>query len=300
MASSWIFLDAAAQSTVALAMTSGQTTAVLASSAAFGNPTGGQQTPLIILDAGNGSWNPLNPLATPYEYVYETGNVPGTNTITFVRAQGNTTAKAFSAGAIVAAVPLAEMFADDGTGAFARVDRLVYQPNLAQVPIKIAEVLSPAGTWTINPLPTGFRHLVVEWYARGDTAATSVSLSMRFNNISTGTYDTLYMQALGTVETAPGTLTATAAALGDIPAASATANYFGIGRAQINYYTSAVGNKLVLSNAVMSYADTVASMFNEVIQTKWRTTATPITRLDIFAASGALVAGSLLTLYGIP
>src|SRR5205809_7809241 len=51
-----------------------------------------------------------------------------------------------------------------------------------------------------NPLPTLFRHLSVSWYARSDTAAVSTGIAMRFNNISTATYD--YQEVSGAGATA--------------------------------------------------------------------------------------------------
>src|SRR6266566_7780434 len=56
--------------------------------------------------------------------------------------------------------------------------------NWGTVPVKIDDQLLGAGAASItflNPLPTGFRHLLVEWYARGDAAAATIDLFLRLN-----------------------------------------------------------------------------------------------------------------------
>jgi hypothetical protein len=173
------------------------------------------------------------------------------------------------------------------------------------VPIKWDDQLlaAPATTITfLNPLPTtGFRHILIEWYARGDTGAVNVGVQMRLNNISTATYDNVQVfNNSATTAAAAETLGATSMQVGTIPANSATANYFGIGEAKIWYYNGAVGNKIVSAVSNESLADTTTNQLAHQFTGKWRTTATAVTRVDLIAAAGNFVTGSLFTLWLLP
>jgi len=171
------------------------------------------------------------------------------------------------------------------------------------VPVKIDDQLlgAPAASITfVNPLPTGFRHLLIEWYARGDTAAVSTNLNLRFNNISTATYDYETLRGNSATASAFDAQAQTAATLGGIPASTATANYFGTGQARIFHYQGTVGNKVVISNSTYFTSDAAGGDFAESWNNKWRTTGTAITRIDLLAAAGNFIAGSLFTLWGIP
>jgi hypothetical protein len=173
----------------------------------------------------------------------------------------------------------------------------------ATVPVKIDDQLlaAPAASITfLNPLPTGFRHLLIEWYARGDSAVTVQGIQLRFNNISTATYDFTFTRGTNNVASSGFTAAQTALVLGAIPGLNATAAYFGQGSARVQHYNGAVGNKLVVANSYMMSADTAGTDFNDQYSGKWRTTATAVTRLDLLPAAGNFVTGSLFTLWGIP
>lgn len=151
-----------------------------------------------------------------------------------------------------------------------------------------------------NLLPTGFRHLLVEWYARGDSAAVSQSLIMLFNNDGGANYD--YSRTVGGNNTITNTTSVgqTSALVSDFPAANATANYFGSGEVKISHYQSAVGNKQYRGYSLHDSDNTAANNDAEWLAGKWRTTGTAITRLDLKANAGNFVVGSLFTLWGLP
>lgn len=172
-------------------------------------------------------------------------------------------------------------------------------------PVKLDEQLlaSTASSVTfVNPLPTGFRHLAIEWYARGDTGSVNTAVTLRFNNDSAANYDWQSFDQQGTSTTVPTEhLGDTGIGIGQVPAASATANYFGQGRAEIYYYQSAVGNKLAMSDGAWAESNltgAAARLMNRC--GKWRTVGTPVTRLDLLPAAGHFIIGSLFTLWGIP
>lgn len=193
----------------------------------------------------------------------------------------------------------------------------IVPPGGGSVPIKIDDILVgtdpryPAATAQItflntsnvgtNLLPTGFRHLLIEWYARGDTVALTTSLNLRFNNISTNTYDWQNQQFRGTAAVAPTEgLTTSLIQLAVIPAASATTNYFGSGEVKVRHYTGTVGSKPVIGSSQYSLDDSTNDQIAAIFNGKWRTTATAITRVDLIPGAGNFLAGSLFTLWGIP
>jgi hypothetical protein len=154
-----------------------------------------------------------------------------------------------------------------------------------------------------NPLPTipAYDNLEIAYYARGDTAAATTTISIKFNNVATATYDwqTVFNNAAATAAAAEF-FAQNSIQLGTIPANTATAGYFGIGRFIIPNHAGNVGNKSISGQSF--YADTDATLHNQVhnVAGKWRTTATPITRIDLIPGAGNFVTGSLFTLRGWP
>lgn len=171
------------------------------------------------------------------------------------------------------------------------------------VPVKIDDQLLGAGAASItfvNPLPTGFRHLLIEIYARGDTAATNVRVVIKFNNDSAANYDTQEYYASAATNNPSESLGVANPQPALIPANTATANYFGVASIRIPHYQSTVGNKVAISEWGMASANTTGTGFRGMTMTKWRTAGTAITRIDLSPLAGNFVAGSLFTLWGIP
>lgn len=182
-------------------------------------------------------------------------------------------------------------------------------PNSAYstVPVKIDDQ-TPSGvstfTFAPNPLPTTFRHLLIEYTGRSDSAAANVFVQLRFNNDSTANYDwdDFFTGTSGASPTTEESLGATFIRIGIISAATNTAGYFGFGEAKIINYQGTSSNKGVFSrggwgesNATGAAARIFLGGFG-----KWRTTNTAVTRLDVSLSAGNFVAGSLFTLWGIP
>lgn len=172
------------------------------------------------------------------------------------------------------------------------------------IPVKIDDQLlggsAASVTFAPNPLPTGFRHLLIEWYARGDTAATSAGVQLRFNNDTAANYDNQTLRGTAATASAAENLGATSIKIGSIPANTATANYFGQGSCKVFHYNGTTGNKLATGDSFIFTANTTGTGFTDRNDGKWRTAATAITRLDIFPSAGNFVAGSVFTLWGIP
>lgn len=257
---------------------------MLVSSAAFAVPSTGQQYEVRIDDTGTAG-------STTFEIVYVTANNTGTNTLTWTRGQDGTSPHNFAAGATVTTTvgnaTLVGMFP-------VKLEEQLVGGGAAHDPA------APAASITFyNPLPTGYRHLEIEWYARGDTAATSTGILLRFNNDSAANYDTQKLWGNAATTTAAESLAATSIAAADMPANTATAAYFGTGRILIPHYAGTTGNKTAVSNYGYFTANTTGTGFSQQNIGKWRTTATAITRLDLIPAAGNFASGSLFILRGM-
>jgi hypothetical protein len=161
---------------------------------------------------------------------------------------------------------------------------------------------SPTGTTFafLNPLPTGYRNLRIEWQARGDTAAASTQIWLRFNGDAAGNYDFQSIEGSGATAAAGEGLAQLAIIIGEMPAGTSTAAYGGGGTVIVPNYAGAVFNKVAVANFGMFTANTTGTGSSKQRIGKWRTTATAITRLDVSAQAGSFVTGSIFTLYGDP
>jgi hypothetical protein len=166
--------------------------------------------------------------------------------------------------------------------------------------VKIAEsVLGVAAASVVfSSIPSTYRHLLLEWYARGDTAAASTNILLRINNDAAANYDWQRMLAAAATQTDSESLGATSIYCGDIPANTATAAYFGGGAIDVPGYASTTGGKIVIVRNFAMTANTTGTGTVYVTGGKWRTTATAINRLDLLPGAGNFAAGSIFSLYG--
>lgn len=250
-------------------------------------------------------------------YALVTGNNTATNVLTWTEGVDGTSAIALGASSTITEVITKQVI----TATMVRLDTGVSQTltgplivpysgtastaatSWGSSPVKIDDQLlaSTASSITfVNPLPTGFRHLSIEWYARGDAAVTSTGIAMLINNDTGANYDFQRLRGTAAVASALEGLGGNQLAIGNIPAASATANYFGTGEARVNYYAGATGNKNVTARSNLWTGNGSGAGFTEIYHGKWRTTGAAVTRIDLLPSSGNFVAGSLFTLYGIP
>ena len=157
--------DAGAQSTCASPITNSQTTVTLVSASGFPALLAGGQLSVIILDSGNLAFSAVNPLATNYEY-QPINNITG-NVLTFGPGGGGasraayagTTPKAYSAGATIAVISLAED----------------YQ---ASAPWKFAEQTPSSGSSFSQNVPSGFNAIDIIYSFSCSVANTSLLLQL--------------------------------------------------------------------------------------------------------------------------
>lgn len=258
-----------------------------------------------------------NPALTITELVLCTAVNVGANQTTVVRAQEGTGASAFGINSTGGNALTAQMLTD----AFVRLDTalsqaltgpLVIPPTLGgaaaptgygSMPVKLAETLlaAPAASISWTSIPATFRHLEADLYARGDTAAVNTRVNARINNDSAANYDAQENRWDGGTSFLAESLGVTSFQVAFIPAATATANYYGSATLFCKHYAGTTGNKQI--NSVGNWAESNianASCRSFAYNGKWRTAGTAINRLDLIPAAGNLVAGSLGTLWGHP
>lgn len=285
-------MDAAAQSTCASAINNTQTSVTLLSASGFATPVNGQQFGVVILDSGNSSYSAANPLATPYEYQQVNG-VSG-NVLTFGPGGGaaarssfaGTTPKSYFAGATIAAALLAE---DLNAGFLVKLDERLLSTT--------ASLTFPAS----GTLPTGFRHLLLEYQMRGDTASINVEMFLRFNGDSGVFYGSQRTNNSGTGGVVNQEQTAsTGIRSWYISAASAAAGAAGWGRIWIPWYQSALWKTCRIDNSFFNAASlpSSAQIANDMTNGVYISTAA-ITSITILPGSGNLATG-IVTLSGIP
>jgi hypothetical protein len=158
---------------------------------------------------------------------------------------------------------------------------------------------APAASFDVTGISAAFTHLMLVGYLRGDTASITDSAIARLNNDSAASYDSERLQGSVTTASAVEGIGGTSVTLGVIPAANATAGYFGAVFGILPAYTNATGDKPVLAPFWSGIANTTTNQFVGVGGGKWRTTATPVSRLTILPGSGQFVTGSRFSLYGI-
>lgn len=151
---------------------------------------------------------------------------------------------------------------------------------------------------TVSGIAAGYHNLVLSAYMRGDTAATSVGVLLRFNNDAAGNYDyeNLIAQAAGT--TASEGLAQGGLRVATIPAASASASKFATLGVDVPAYDETTGHKSVAARAGGATGTTTTLIYIELSGGTWRSTAA-ITRVDLVPTAGSFVAGSRLDVYGM-
>jgi hypothetical protein len=285
--------DAAAQSTVAGAITAVQTTITLVSATGFPAILGGGQQSVTILDSGNPNWNASTPLATPYEY--QQVNAISGNVLTLGPGGGaaarssfaGTTPKSFFAGATVAATLLAE---DIVASAPWKYDE--------QMPTTASVTIPASGSIPASYLGVAWRHIQIRWTARDTSGNNSDSLTMQFNGDAGANYDQQVLTVNGSTNTAAQNLATTSCRVGFLPGATTGATILSAGRIEIVNYASTTVRRYVEAFCTQNSAGITFGF--EVDAASWRNTSAAITSIVLQPAAGSFGSNSLFTTYLIP
>jgi hypothetical protein len=133
---------------------------------------------------------------------------------------------------------------------------------------------------------------------RCTTAAVAESVLLRMNNDSGANYDDRRLYGNSGGAGASGTTAGTSMTIGQLAAANATAGRAGQLDGMLHNYASAVFDKIVVTR-YGEHGDTASDLLAAVTSGIWLSTAA-VTRLTFFPTANNFLAGSRLTLYGLP
>jgi hypothetical protein len=149
------------------------------------------------------------------------------------------------------------------------------------------DLTSISGSWT---------HLMLLAYVRSNSANSLDNAWLRFNNDSGSNYDYEYVRDVGGLNASEG-LAQSKLIVGDTEGGNAPANKFSAIEVYIPNYSNATNHKVALARASGQAAGP-----DPVTHTSagfWRSTSA-ITRVTLLPSSGSWVAGSNVSLFGLP
>jgi hypothetical protein len=150
---------------------------------------------------------------------------------------------------------------------------------------------------TFSSIATTWRDLVVVVRGRGSTAAVAVNMVLQFNGDTGANYDYEYINAQNTTLGGAGTVATTSAFIGQITAASGTANVAGSCRAEILDYRGTTFQKAGTFHSNGKSGTTTSTIIPWLGIFNWRSTSA-INAVKVFPAAGAFVDNSVVSLYG--
>lgn len=158
------------------------------------------------------------------------------------------------------------------------------------------QTISTPGAITFSSIPQTFTHLQVRLTCRSDFAGAAAANFIRFNGDSGSSYPYHFLLGDGSSASSSGTTAGTVGFLGNMSAATSTANVFTNCIADILDYTNTNKNK-TLRNLQGYDANGSGQVY--LASTLWLSTAA-ITSILLVSGGGAnYVAGTRADLYGI-
>jgi len=169
----------------------------------------------------------------------------------------------------------------------------------ALVPIQtILPLTAVSATLQFSNIPqTGFRNLRLLIAGRGDTAATNITIALQASGDAGSNYDWGGMFSAATVSAEAETFGASAARIGLLPAATATAGRMGTVEVRIPSFTNTVFHKALSSTNSVALSSTSTNLQLHQFVGVWRSTAA-VTSLTITASAGNFDVGTYACLYG--
>jgi hypothetical protein len=230
------------------------------------------------------------PLTTNAEIVRVTNRA--TDTLTITRAQESTSARTVVVGDQIMAAWTAKFATDIAADIAAAV--------AAPAVTVISDTGFLAGTsasFDFSSIPATYSHLRVEYFGRGDTAATNVTCNLKINNDTGANYDQQSLLANASTASAAEAFGATTLAVGLFPAATAPANVFARNLLEVPFYRSA-NNKVIYYLANHKHGTSTGNMWIQSRSGFWRSNSV-IDRITLTPSAGNFAAGSRAILYGI-
>jgi len=179
--------------------------------------------------------------------------------------------------------------------------RTAWEPYSAPLfigpPVVFEYVCTGSETSVIVPFPAGFRDIELQIDGRGTTAAATIDILCRINGDTGANYDMQLGQFSNTSPSAFAQVGATAAYIGDLPAASATAGLGGQLNAVFGNYGRTTFHKTCVGLDFAPSGTSTSTLTGKPIFNKWRSTAA-IASATVFPSAGAFAAGTVITATG--
>lgn len=155
-----------------------------------------------------------------------------------------------------------------------------------------------AANVTFSAIVATYRDLLVRVRGRGDKVASLVDIRMQFNTDTGNNYHFEDIHSYSTGTNFTQTVSTSSLYIGDIPAASATANYAGSIMALVNDYRGTTFFKSSMSQFANSLGTGTFTQGAGIFGGEWISTAA-ITAVKVFPGSGNFVDGTVVSLYGL-
>ena len=154
---------------------------------------------------------------------------------------------------------------------------------------------------TFSSIPGTYRHLVIQWMARGDVAATETDLYLQFNGDTAANYDSETYTFSGTTTASIGISERIATAgprIGDVAGSTAVGSSASGGTIVIPNYAGTTFQKLATATCTIKRAASTGNLVTELDSEWWRSSAA-INAALLKPGSGNFVAGSTFQCYGM-
>lgn len=155
-----------------------------------------------------------------------------------------------------------------------------------------------AASVSFSSIPATYRDLLVRVRGRGTKAAAFVDIRIQVNGDTGGNYDIETQQANNTTNTNFANAAQTSWYIGNLAAASATANVADSIEAILFDYRGTTFQKSGQYRATLKTGTAAANLFNECGSLWWRSTSA-INAVSVFPSGNAFVDGTVVSLYGL-
>ena len=154
-------------------------------------------------------------------------------------------------------------------------------------------------SFDFTAIPATYSKLILDLYARGDTAATNVAVNMICNNDGSALYDRITSNIHHSGVLATGeTLAGTNIQIATIAAAAAPASAFDLMKLEIPGYGNTNVHKVLQAQFGLKLAATTTNLYvSNVIA--WYRSTNAISRLTLTPAAGNFAQYSTARLYGV-
>lgn len=160
-------------------------------------------------------------------------------------------------------------------------------------------LLSGAGaSFDFTGIAATYTSLTCILYCRGDVAATTTPVLLRFNNDSGTNYDWELLNAAAAAASAGEGIGATSVQIADAVGSTGPANAFTSSIITVPQYAGTTGQKCAYSYGGDKTTVLSGGTFVRVYSGFWRSTLA-ISRITLLPTTGNFVAGSRATLYGL-